>query len=183
MNKNKNNVTPIEAILRTYSIVSDREDDILCEAVLKNISGDVWVNPEKERHLLERFSEEKPFGDMIAEAMSNKQINMDTLSGEISISKNILKKVRNDTSLPNIIPVKKMKTLLQILNIPIERAVESIRTSLNRFNAEASFVPTAGTAMSRGRKRPFIIANTGRSKEGLKRGIDAYIKRLMDEEK
>jgi hypothetical protein len=178
----QNKMDAIETILKTYSVVSVKEDEILWSALLKNTPGDVLENSEKANRFLERFYSEKSFEEILLEAISNKQTDAAKLSEEVSISKSILEKVLNNAALPNIIPIKKMKSLLHVLHIPIARAVQGIRESMTRFNIEDSFVSLSSVAMSRSSKKPFDIAKTSISGESLKRGLEAYIKRLLDED-
>lgn len=180
---NQNKIDPIEKILKTYSLVSDRKEEILWAAVLKTTPEDSLLDPEKTDRFLERFPVEKPFGDMLLEAVASKQTNIDRLSEEISISKNMLEKVLSHAELPNIIPVKKMKALLHVLHIPITRAVESMKASMERFNMKGPFTPFSGVVMGRNRRKPFSVPNANRSKESLIRGLKAYIRRLLEEER
>lgn len=180
---NQNKIDPIEEILKTYSLVSDRKEEILWAAVLKTTPEDSLYNTEKVNRFLERFPVEKPFGDMLVEAMSSKQTNIDSLSEEISITKGILEKLLSHAALPNIIPIKKMKALLHVLDIPITRAVESMKASMERFNMKDPFTPISGVVMGRSWRRPFSVPNANRSKESLKRGLKAYINRLLEEDR
>ncbi|NIM85057.1 MAG: hypothetical protein GTN82_43045 [Candidatus Aminicenantes bacterium] len=179
----ENKVDAIETILKTYSVVSEKEDEILWLALMKIPPGDVLENSEKANLFLEQFYSEKSFDKILVEAISNELTNIDKLSEEIAISKSILEKVLNHAALPNIIPIKKMKALLHLLHIPITRAVQGIRASMGRFNVEDSFVSFSSVAMSRSRRKPFDIASASTSRESLKRGLEAYIKRLTDEDK
>jgi hypothetical protein len=176
------NTASVENILKTYSIGSEQGAEIILPAVLKLTADDAPVKTEKLNAFLERFPAEKPFGDILDEAMSAFRTDIDRLSGEASISRNLLDQVINNLELPNIIPVKKMKVLLNILHIPLGKAVESMRASFNRFNVGNSFMPLSNTAVGRSRKRTLNIKGSERSREALKRGLDAYINRLSAEE-
>jgi hypothetical protein len=180
---NQNKIDPIEEILKTYSLVSGREEEILWSAVLKTTPGDSLLDPGKANRFLERFPVEKPFGDMLLEAVAGKQTSIDRLSEEISLSKSSLEKVLSHAELPNIIPIKKMKALLHVLQIPITRAVESMKASMERFNMKGPFAPFSGVVMGRSRRKYFSVPNANRSKESLKRGLKAYINRLLEEER
>ncbi len=173
---------PVESILKTYSIDSEQGAEILFPAVLKLTSDATPVESEKLNRFLERFPAEKPFGDILGEAISARQTSIDRLSGEASISRNLLDQVLNNLELPNIIPIKKMKMLLSILHIPPGRAVESMRASLSRLNLENSFMPLPTVAVGRNRKRNINFASHEISREALKRRLNAYINRLSQEE-
>jgi hypothetical protein len=173
----------IEEILKVYSLVSDREDETLRTAVLKLIPEMSQGDLAKADRFLERFSEEKPFGDILLKALSSKHTNLDTLSDEIGLSRNILEKILNRTELPNIIPIKKMKNLLQQFHIPTARAIDSIRVSMNRFSTGIPPITAPTMAVSRHKRTTLPATQKNRSKESLKRGVEAYIKRLLDEEK
>lgn len=167
--------------MKNYSIGSEQVAEILFPAVLKLTSDDVPIKPEKSRQLLERFPTERPFGDIMEEAISARRMSIDRLSGETSISMNLLDQVLKHLELPNIIPVKKMNMLLNILHIPLKLAVESMWASLNRLNVEKSPMTLSGLAVGRTRKRDLNFVNPDRSREALKRGLEAYINRLSQE--
>lgn len=175
------NTPSVENILKAYSIDSEQGAEILFPAVLKLTADDAPVGSEKLSRFLERFPAEKPFGDILGEAISACQTNIDRLSGEASISKNLLDQVLNNLELPNIIPIKKMKMLLSILHIPLGQAVESMRASLNRLKVENSFMPLSNVAVGRNRKRNISFESHEISREALKRRLDAYINRLSQE--
>lgn len=176
---NQINSASVENILKNYSIDSEQGAEILFPAVLKLTSDDVPIKPEKLSQLIERFPAERPFGDILEEAISVRQISIDRLSGETSISRNLLDQVLKHLELPNIIPVKRMNMLLNILHIPLKQAIESMWASLNRLNVEKS--PISALAVGRTRKRYLNFANSDRSREALKRRLEAYINRLSKE--
>jgi hypothetical protein len=178
---NQINSESVENILKNYSIDSEQGAEILFTALLKLTSDDVPIKAEKSSQLLERFPTERPFGDILEEAISARRMSIDRLSGETSISRNLLDQVLKHLELPNIIPVKKMNVLLNILHIPLKLAVESMRASLNRLNVEKSPMTLSGLAVGRTRKRDLNFVNPDRSREALKRGLEAYINRLTQE--
>lgn len=180
---NQTNSASVENILKTYSIDSEQGAELLFPAVLKLRPDDAPINPEKLNRFLERFPAEKPFGDILEEAISTRRSSIDRLSGETSISRNLLDQVINHLELPNIIPIKKMKVLLNILHIPLGQAVESMRASLNRLSMEDSFMPLSSAAVGRTRKRDLRFVSSERSREALKRRLDAYINRLSQEKR
>lgn len=180
---NQTNSASVENILKNYSIDSEQGAEILFPAVLKLISDDVPIKPEKLSQLLERFPTERPFGDILEEAISARRMSIDRLSGETSISRNLLDQVLKHLELPNIIPVKKMNVLLNILHIPLKLAVESMWASLNRLNVEKSPMTLSGLAVGRTRKRDLNFVSSDRSREALKRGLEAYINRLSQEKR
>ena len=179
---NQINSASIENILKNYSIDSEQGAEILFPAVLKLTPDDVPIKPEKLTQLLDRFPTERPFGDILEEAISARRMSIDRLSGETSIPVNILDQVLKHLELPNIIPVKKMNVLLKILHIPLKLAAESMWTSLNRLNVEKSPMTLSGLAVGRTRKRYLNFVNPDRSREALKRGLEAYINRLSRED-
>ena len=180
---NQANSASVEDILKNYSIDSEQGAEILFPAVLKLTPDDVPTKPEKLNQLLERFPAERPFGDILKEAISAQRMSIDRLSGETSISSNLLDQVLNHLELPNIIPVKKMNVLLNILHIPLKRAVESMWASLNRLNMEKLPMTLPGLAVGRTRKRDLNFVSSDRSREALKRRLEAYINRLSQEKR
>ena len=180
---NQRNSASVEDLLKTYSLESEKGAEILLPALLKLKSDDVARRPEKLSRLLERFPAVRPFGDILEEAISKYQTSINRLSEDISISRNLLDQVLNHIELPNIIPVKKMKLLLNRLHIPFKLAVESMRASLNRLKPEGAFIPLSYAATGRTRKRDLNFLSSVRSREALKRRLEAYIDRLAQEEK
>ncbi|UCH92582.1 MAG: hypothetical protein JSV88_20110 [Candidatus Aminicenantes bacterium] len=180
---NQTNSASVENILKAYSIDSDQGAEILFPAVLKLTWDDAPIKSEKLSRFLERFPAERPFGDILEEAISAHRTSIDRLSGDTSISRNLLDQVLNHLELPNIIPVKKMNVLLKILHIPLKLAVESMRASLNRLNVEKSLMPLSGLAAGRTRKRDLNFLSSERSREALKRRLEAYINRLSQEKR
>ena len=176
------NAVPVESILKTYSIDSEQGAEILFPAVLKLTADDAPVGSEKLNRFLDRFPAEKPFGDILGEAISIRQTSIDRLSEEASISRDLLARVLDNLELPNIIPIKKMKMLLNILHIPLSRAAESMRASLNRLKVENLFKPLSNVAVGRNRKRNISFESHEISRQALKRRLDAYINRLCREE-
>jgi hypothetical protein len=171
----------IEAILKNYSVVSDREDDWLPGVIMRRKDLEILHNPLKLEQFLGRFLDEKPFGNVALEAISKKKINKDTIIRDTRISEDILEKVLTNTVLPNIIPIKRMISLLRLLQIPLERAVKSLKVSLNRFDVNQSLTPVSNLAMRRNRMVPFNVGRGERSKESLKRDLESYIRRLLRE--
>ncbi|MBI4640910.1 MAG: helix-turn-helix transcriptional regulator [Candidatus Tectomicrobia bacterium] len=174
----------LDVLLKAYSIVSEREDAWLSKAILRNAEADdVRFDPEKMQPFMERFSDEKPFGDQILQAISQKNMTKRDVSSELGISEEIIEKVLTNTALPNIVPLRKMIALLRYLKIPLDRAVEGMRVSLDRFGAGDSYDWTPSPAMRRGQHVPskFGRRSGESSKETLKRGLEAYIKRLTEE--
>jgi hypothetical protein len=180
---NQTNSASVENILKNYSIDSELGAEILFPAVLKLTPDDVPIKPGKLSQLLERFPTERPFGDILEEAISARRMSIDRLSGETSISRNLLDQVLKHLELPNIIPVKKMNVLLNILHIPLKLAVESMWASLSRLNMEKSPMPLSGLAVGRTRKRDLNFVSSDKSREALKRGLEAYINRLSQEKR
>jgi hypothetical protein len=172
----------VEDILKRYSIDSEQGAEMLFSAVLKLSPDDAPIKPENLSRFLERFPGEKSFGNILEDAISVHRTSIDRLSRETAIPQNLLEKVIHRLELPNIIPVKKMKVLLDILHIPMGRAIESIRASLTRLKPEGFFIPISGAAPGRRRKRDFNLASSERSRESLKRSLEAYIDRLVRED-
>lgn len=180
---NQTNSASVEDILKNYSIDSEQGAEILFPAVLKLTSDDVPIKPGKLSKLLERFPAERPFGDILEEAISARQMSIDCLSGETSISRNLLDQVLKHLELPYIVPVKKMNVLLNILHIPLKLAIESMWASLNRLNVEKSPMTLTGLAVGRTRKRDLNFVSSDRSREAFKRRLGAYINRLSQEKR
>jgi hypothetical protein len=178
---NQINSAAVENILKNYSIDSEQGAEILFPAVLKLTAEDVPVKTGKLSQLIERFPTERPFGDILEEAIFARRMSIDRLSGETSISRNLLDQVLKHIELPNIIPVKKMNVLLNILHIPLKIAVESIWASLNRLNVGKSSMTLSSLAPGRTRKRDLNFVGSDRSREALKRRLEAYINRLSRE--
>lgn len=179
----KNQREGIESLLRTFSVVSDREDNWLPGAIMRVKTEEIHLNPVKLKQFLDRFSNEKAFGDVILEAMSTGKTTKENIVTNACISEEILEKVLTNTLLPNVIPLKKMIYLLNFLHIPLSVAVESLRVSLNRFNVEKSLEAVYGVSMRQKRMAPFRSGTVRRSKEALKRSLEVYIKRLLEETK
>jgi hypothetical protein len=180
---NQTNSASVEDILKSYSIDSEQGAEILFPAVLRLTPDDVPIKPEKSSQLLKRFPSERPFGDILEEAISTQRMSIDRLIGETSISRKLLDQVLKHLELPNIIPVKKMKVLLNILHIPLKLAVESMWASLNRLNIEKSPMTLSSLAAGKTRKRDLNFVSSDRSREALKRGLEAYINRLSQEKR
>lgn len=119
----------IETLLRTHSIVSDRENNWLPGVIMNAEIENMHLNPHKLKQLLDRFSKEKAFIDVVLEAISAKNVNKDSIIKNTGISEDILKKLFTNTVLPNVIPLRKMISLLNFLHIPLLRAVDSFRVS------------------------------------------------------
>jgi len=171
----------IESILIGYSIFTDREDDWLPNVILKK---DVVVNhppPSGLNRFLERFSKERPFGNVAQDAISSRKINKETIVDETRISADILEKVLTNKAPPNIIPLKKMVSLLYLLQIPLMRAVESFRVSLSRIDMGQSLQPLFNLPMRRKREFPFNSQSGEKSRESANRDLEVYIKRLLKE--
>jgi hypothetical protein len=175
----------LDALLKAYSIISEREDPWLSQAILRNSEADsVRLDPEKVQALMGRFSSKKPFGAQLLQALSRRKLTNRDVSSEVGIPEEIIEKVLANTALPNIVPLRKMTALLRHLQIPLDRAVEGMRVSLDRLGTDVpcDWAPTP--AMRRGKQ---VSSTTfgGRagesSKEALKRGLEAYIKRLTEE--
>ena len=171
----------IEAILKSYSIVSDREDDWLSGVIMRTKNQEKLFSPEKLNQFFDRFSDEKPFASVVLEAISNRKLRKDTIIRDTLISEDILEKVLTNSVLPNIIPIKRMISLLRLLQIPLALAVESLRVSLYRHNLDQSLTTDLTVTMRRKKAVPCVIGGMARSRESLKRDIEAYINHLTKE--
>lgn len=172
----------IEAIFKSYSVITDREDNWLPSAIMRAENQETSLDRVKLNHFLGRFSDEKPFGSIVLEAITKKKVKKDTIIHDTCISEDILEKILKNSSLPNTLPVKRMISLLKLLKIPLDRAAESIRVSLDRLSFDKSLGPVSSVTMRRRQTGPCIVEHRARSKESLKRDIEAYIKRLMRED-
>ena len=174
----------LDALLKAYSIISEREDDWLSQAIMKNAEADnALLDPGKVQALMERFSDAKPFGDLVLQAISQKSMSKDDVNRELDISNEVMEKVLTHTALPNIVPLRKMIALLRYLKIPLALALEGMRISLERFKVEEfpDWVPSP--TMRRGKQ--LLARSTARSeeisRETLRRDLEVYINRLKEE--
>lgn len=179
MAENKND--GIDALVKAYSVISDRESDWLSGAVMKMKQEGPSLNQERVRELLNRFSDNKPFGDLVLEAISAKKIAKEAIVQDLNISQDIFEKVLANMVLPNIIPLRKMISLLNFLNISISCAIESFKVSLNRFTSDQLLSSAPGIAMRRNQALVYHKDTAEDHGETLKRSMDIYIKRLLDE--
>jgi hypothetical protein len=174
----------LDALLKAYSIMSEREDSWLSQAILRNREADsVRFDPEKVQTLMGRFSSKKPFGAQLLRALSQRNLTKKDVSSKVGIPEEIIEKVLANTALPNIVPLRKMIALLRYLQISLDQAVEGMWVSLDRLGTDApcNWAPTP--AMRRGKHvSPTFGGKAGESsREALKRGLEAYIKRLTEE--
>jgi len=177
------NAVSADDLLRTYSIASESGSEIIFPALMRLSADDVPIKSKKADRLLERFPVESPFGDILQKAISTQGTSITELSEQIKISENLLGQVISHSELPNIMPVKKMKMILDVLHIPLQRAVESMRSSLIRVDLNQAFVPLSVAAQGRSGKRSQFFKSSERSSAALKRRLDAYIERLFQEYK
>lgn len=184
MTENKRN--GIEALLRAYSVTSDKENDWLSHAIGVMKTEEHHITPEKLGRFLNRFSDEKPFGDVLSEKFSIQKTKKETIIQNLGILKDILEKVITNAVLPNVIPLRKMISLLDALHISLPLAIESFRVSLNRFKPEEPL--TAGLSITM-RRQHSASTFSKRINEGLieqaalRRDLETYIKRLLEEDK
>lgn len=174
----------LDALLKAYSIMSEREDPWLSQAILSNAEADsVCLDPEKVQALMGRFSFEQPFGAQVLQALSQRNMTNREVSSEIGIPEEIIEKVLANTALPNIVPLRKMIALLRHLEVSLDRAIEGMRVSLDRLGTDNPCDWTLTPAMRRGKHvSPTFGERAGESsKEALKRGLEAYFKRLREE--
>lgn len=174
----------LDAALKAYSIMSEREDSWLSQLILRNSEADsVRLDPEKVQALMGRFSFEQPFGVQVLQALSQRNMTNSEVSSELGIPEEIIEKVLTNVALPNIVPLRKMITLLRYLQISLHRAIEGMRVSLDRLGTDAPCDWALTPAMRRGKHvSPTSGGRAGESsKEALKRGLEAYIKRLTKE--
>ena len=171
----------IEQMLKEFSVVSDREDGWLPEVILKKDESTIFLDPAKMSQLLERFSNEKPFGILSRDMMARTNISRDELVKKTGISPAVLDKVLSNKALPNSIPLKRMRSLLNLLQISMKQAIESFRASLHRYVADPSLESNLNPAMRRKRDYFLNIANAEKSVESAKKDLEIYIQRLLKE--
>lgn len=174
----------LDALLKAYSIVSEREDPWLSKAILKNSEADnVRLDPERVQSLMGRFSVEQPFGTQILRAVSQKNMTNADVSSETGIPEETIEKVLTNAAPPNIVPLRKMIGLLRHLQLSLDRAIEGMRVSLERFGTDKSYDRASAPAMRRGKHVGPTPGRKSResSREALKRDLEAYIRRLRQE--
>lgn len=174
----------LDALLRTYSITSEREDDWLSRAILRNTETDnTPLDTGSVKAFMERFSDVRPFADLVNQAIHQKGMTQDDVSRELGIPKEVMDKVLIHSALPSVIPLRKMLALLRSFSIPLANAIDAMRVSLNRLKTVGTSGWIAGQAMRRGTH--ISLRSTGRaeevSREALRRDLEVYIKRLKEE--
>lgn len=178
----KQTLEPLHIIVRKHTLFSDSDGNTIREAFAFENKETMPMGSAKTRDFLERFSDEKekPFGDIVNEAIASKGTTVETIGGELSIPGGVLEKIIDHQAFPDVLPIRKMRNLIGRLNISVSRAVKGFWATLELFaHPPGDGDYTVPQARRYGRKA-FHMDTSRRSYEQIKRGLEDYTECLLE---
>lgn len=137
-------IDPIDEALRLIYLESSAAADnafssIQLQNMLKTDYNIQITDTEKEAILskLNSYASAASFGDLLVEALNQKNISVQILSQELKITESLIDDLKTDKVFTNNIPVVFVKNILQVLGISFKKAETAILKTFEVLKSQA----------------------------------------------